>query len=206
MRSAWLKIVLIVSIIVIVILMLHYREANKDIPLSEIFPEEHASPVDIEFADENAAIQNQSVNQTVNQKLKQKNSVSPAVKTPPASGRKENIQMITPKPVPEGKSTAAVKPKSLNGTVQNSTPNPDQIKVIYTIQVVSSKDQAKAEGILKNLKSKNYDAFVLPVEVKDKGTWYRIYVGHFNSKAEADQYLPNLKKDFPNGFVIIIKA
>lgn len=72
---------------------------------------------------------------------------------------------------------------------------------LYTIQVVSFRDQLKAQSTIKELQKKGFDAQLITKDLKEKGIWYRIWVGTFNSVEEAKTILASLKKDYPDGFI-----
>ena len=44
----------------------------------------------------------------------------------------------------------------------------------------------------------------LKKELGERGTWYRIYIGAFDTKAAAEEYLPKLQSDYKDGFIIYI--
>ena len=78
----------------------------------------------------------------------------------------------------------------LNSLGQSSTSK--TLKTI-TIQVVSLKNVEKAEQELARLKSHGIDAFMRHEPVKDKGMWYRIYVGQFETRDEATKFAQKIK-------------
>ncbi len=66
----------------------------------------------------------------------------------------------------------------------------------YTVQVYSSKDKEEARefGIKFNKFNKT---FLWPKKLKEE-SWYRVCVGLFNKKIQADAQLEKIKKDFPD--------
>ena len=78
----------------------------------------------------------------------------------------------------------------LNSWGQSSTVKP--LKTI-TIQVVSVKNVEKAEQELVRLKSHGLDPFMRHELVRDKGMWYRIYVGQFEKRDEATKFAQSIK-------------
>jgi hypothetical protein len=62
-----------------------------------------------------------------------------------------------------------------------------------TIQVVSIKNLEKAEQELVRLKSHGLNPFMRHEHVRDKGMWYRIYVGQFEKKDEATKFAQSIK-------------
>jgi hypothetical protein len=62
-----------------------------------------------------------------------------------------------------------------------------------TIQVVSLKNAEKAEQELARLESHGLDPFMRHEPVKDKGMWYRIYVGRFEKRDDATKFAQEIK-------------
>lgn len=59
----------------------------------------------------------------------------------------------------------------------------------FYVQVSSWKNIAKAEQEAKKLKAKGQDAFIVKAYIEQfKGTWYRVRVGSFKTKAEAEAF------------------
>jgi len=78
----------------------------------------------------------------------------------------------------------------LNSWSQSSTAK--TLKTI-TIQVASVKNVEKAEQELARLKSHGIDPFMRHESVKDKGMWYRIYVGRFKTRSDATKFAQDIK-------------
>jgi septal ring-binding cell division protein DamX len=57
----------------------------------------------------------------------------------------------------------------------------------YTLQVGSHPGESEAQAQLKNLEKQGLPAFMKEVELKGKGKWYRVYVGGYETRDEADQ-------------------
>ena len=64
-----------------------------------------------------------------------------------------------------------------------------------TIQVASLKDPKDADRMVARLKNKWYPAYRSVAEIPGKGVWYRVRIGSFKRKAEAQSTLERLKKD-----------
>lgn len=56
----------------------------------------------------------------------------------------------------------------------------------YTLQVGSHRTVAEAAEQVSTLKHEGLDAFYLEAKVRGKGTWYRVAIGLFNSKEQAE--------------------
>jgi DedD protein len=65
----------------------------------------------------------------------------------------------------------------------------------FTIQVSALRDPKVADRMVAKLKDKWYPAYRSVAEIPGKGVWYRVRIGSFQSKAEAQSTLERLKKD-----------
>lgn len=63
----------------------------------------------------------------------------------------------------------------------------------YTIQVSSFKDKAQAQTFEAKLKKKGFAAQITTVEIKDSGLWYRIRVGNYKDRKEAEKIAEQLR-------------
>ncbi len=72
----------------------------------------------------------------------------------------------------------------------------------YTVNVASFRERVRAERLKKELEGKGYKPFVAKAVIPQKGTWYRVSVGRFPSRGEAEAFSRALKeKDGFNSFV-----
>ena len=71
-----------------------------------------------------------------------------------------------------------------------------------TIQVASSRDSKEADRMVAKLKDKWYPAYRSVATIPGKGVWYRVRIGSFNRKAEAQSTLERLKKDKFEGVLL----
>lgn len=55
----------------------------------------------------------------------------------------------------------------------------------YTIQIASASAETEAQSMVRDLKSKGYDAYWIKADVAGKGTRYRVRVGRFGSQQDA---------------------
>jgi cell division septation protein DedD len=58
----------------------------------------------------------------------------------------------------------------------------------FTIQVNSFRDKYQAEKSVERLKSHGYPAFMVAKLIEGSGLWYRVRVGRFISREEAEKY------------------
>jgi len=98
---------------------------------------------------------------------------------------------------------AAGKGAAVNGVAGNDEPLPvekarQQGGKAYAIQAKSFRDKAEADVFLEYLKQSlgagNYAAFIMPVDLPNKGKWYRVRIGHFQSISEAQKFKDAFEK------------
>ncbi len=70
-----------------------------------------------------------------------------------------------------------------------------EVPAVYTVHCASYQTAGKANGDVQKLLSLGYPAFYSEVEIKDKGKWYRVYVGKFENKKKATLLAQTLKKN-----------
>lgn len=116
-----------------------------------------------------------------------------------AKKRAEALKTLTAKKTDDKKNSEEIIKK---GTVFNKTTptetNPKETIFQdggkYSFQVSSWKRKSKAESEVSKLKSQGHNAFVVEAFVnKQRGTWYRVRIGYFNSVEEAEAYQTKLK-------------
>ncbi|UCD56027.1 MAG: SPOR domain-containing protein [Candidatus Hydrogenedentota bacterium] len=95
-----------------------------------------------------------------------------------------------PKPEPSV-STPKVEPRK-------QVPPPEKKEVPkghYAIQVSSSQDKAMAISQAQVLKRKAFPAYIEAINLGAKGRWFRVMIGPFRTKAEAEKVLSRLAED-----------
>mgnify|MGYP001359261945 CR=1 FL=1 len=101
---------------------------------------------------------------------KQESAAAKPVDIPPMTGRAGHSQSTRPAP--------AV-----------SVPNRGNL----TLQVASFNDQSQANERAARLKSAGVEASVVRAEISGKGTWYRVQIGRFASREEAESFGKQLR-------------
>lgn len=110
------------------------------------------------------------------------------VKIAPMQGNAGHSQ--TPKPAPPAAAAAAVP----------TTPNRGNL----TIQVGSFPDAAQANDRVNRLRGAGVDARVVRADLPGKGTWYRVQIGGFGSREEAQGYAGQLRsKGVVQDFIVV---
>ena len=71
----------------------------------------------------------------------------------------------------------------------------------FVVQAYSFQNKTRAEATVSILKSQGYPAYVLMSDLGEKGIWYRVRIGDFNTQTEAEKIIEQLKKDAHSGFI-----
>lgn len=75
------------------------------------------------------------------------------------------------------------------------------IKGKFVIQVCSFQDPKKADAVTESLKKKGYAPMVEAKDLGSKGVWYRVSIGGFETKDQAQGLLDVVKKDHVGAFI-----
>jgi cell division septation protein DedD len=59
----------------------------------------------------------------------------------------------------------------------------------YSVQVGSYPDMAEGTRVVEKWKAKGYPAYLMIADIPDRGRWYRVRIGGFESREEATRYL-----------------
>lgn len=63
----------------------------------------------------------------------------------------------------------------------------------FTLQIAAFKEKDKAEDVAGSLKKKGYEPYIVPVTISDKGVWYRVRIGRFSTRPDAQNVQAKLK-------------
>ena len=105
---------------------------------------------------------------------------------PPTSPTPEAVPETAPQPTPPPAPRAETTPAPSRGSSGVSG-------VQFTVHLASFKEKANADRSLAALKSKGVPAFLTRIEL-DQTAWYRLMVGRFSSKGEAEAYGKELRQ------------
>jgi len=185
MKNLWLLWVFILGVIIIVFFAFNQK---RDVPLDEIFPEQGASKVDIEY-------------EFVGKDQPQHNTISETIQKESA----QNLSLIEEEEVSDFSVSVESPKKKVSVVLKEKRKNKDILVSSYSVQVASFKNIDKAKEVLSKLKNKGHDAYIVSKNLKDLGLRHRVYVGKFEGKKEAEDLLPKLKKAYKSSFVIFTK-
>ncbi len=120
-----------------------------------------------------------------------KSEEKPAEKPEPteAEAREEPVEEAPMKEVKEVPAKTEAKKETKPETKGEIKP-----KGKFSVQVGSYQSEREAATSLGHWKKKGYSAFVAVGQVPDKGTWYRVRIGGFNNRDDAQKYLQKLKE------------
>lgn len=124
--------------------------------------------------------------------------------SPPKPEPKQAAPVATSQPKPEPKQVApqvaATKPEPKQATIasvagkpesKQPTPPPAPAQkesekgIKFTLQVAAFKDKPQAEAELNKWKAKGFAGSYKEVDLGAKGTWFRVFIGSYNSEDEA---------------------
>jgi hypothetical protein len=76
----------------------------------------------------------------------------------------------------------------------------------YTVNVASFRDKRNTDRLMRELEEKGYEVFIERATIPQKGVWYRVAVGRFPSRREAQAFARGLQeRDGINSFVRKLK-
>jgi DedD protein len=146
-------------------------------------------------ADEQAVFENQTkvvagAQPLVEENPKPAKSAEPAVKTEAVKESKAPVKETVPVKVAEKKAEKPqAEPTTKAATEESDTKDSSKN---WRVQVNAYPDELSAKQLVDRLKNKSYNAYVTEVQNKGK-TWYRVSVGKYGSREEADKMLETLK-------------
>jgi cell division septation protein DedD len=128
----------------------------------------------------------------VDQSTNRKKSAAPL----PAGNGNTPAKNVKSDPQPEKPAASAVTEREMKQPAVKKEPvvtrGPDP-KIRYTLQLASYQDKEMAEADVKKMKQLGYSAFIVSSELQEKGTWYRVRLGSFSSRASAEKLQKELR-------------
>lgn len=108
----------------------------------------------------------------------------------PASPQKSAPEKVPPKPQPAAK---PVEPEIVKASVEEPSPPPGS--QFWTVQVSAYRSRGLAEELQKSLRSAGYDAYLAQVASEDGKSRYRVRVGSFPTRVEAEKIAERLRTE-----------
>lgn len=81
----------------------------------------------------------------------------------------------------------------------------DALSGKFTIQLGSHRTLKEAEDFAEGFKARGYDPIINQIDIKGKGTWYRVSLGAFNNMEEAKAYTAKEKTLFIGQDYTVVK-
>ena len=173
MKGSWIIPTFVIVLTVGALVYFNSGHGGDRRPLKELLSEEnHNRPSDIEY---------EIVNAQTNAAMQAAPAAAPAKES---LAKEKSAATAVKEVIPAAKAAINSKEK------------------YFTIQLVSSKDQARTQAMLDKIKKDHADAYLLSKDLGDKGVWFRIYVGKYNVKQDADAALNTIKKEYPQAFIM----
>jgi hypothetical protein len=118
---------------------------------------------------------------------------------PPEQSAKEPILAPPTEPGPAEEPEVAIKKEAPS---EKPISKPAKTK-LYAIQVSAMQDLNLAKEFVESQKKSGQPVYLAKIRTKDRGVWYRIYIGHFAGEAEAARYMKEkkIKESFPECFI-----
>jgi cell division septation protein DedD len=74
----------------------------------------------------------------------------------------------------------------------------------YSVQVGSYPKMEEASARVEDWRKKGYPSFMMIADIPDRGRWYRVRIGGFGTKEEAQAYLDKFKQsESVDGIVVL---
>ncbi|GIW45432.1 MAG: hypothetical protein KatS3mg077_2714 [Candidatus Binatia bacterium] len=96
---------------------------------------------------------------------------------------------------PTQRPTSTARPRPTPTSVPRSRPEDRDAwaDAGWTVQVTATTDATEARALVQRLRARGYDAYLVQVPSREGATWYRVRVGRFSSRAEAQEWEERLK-------------
>lgn len=78
---------------------------------------------------------------------------------------------------------------------------PQKAAPVYTVQVASFKELAQANKMVKELITKQYNAYIAPIDLQKPNGWYRVCIGESPTLQQAKAYQATIKSQFKDSFI-----
>lgn len=109
-----------------------------------------------------------------------------APKTAPAAAPKTAPAVAAPVPVATSERVPAAAPDNLPTAGHPGT---------WAVQVIATRDRAIAGSVLKRLSAKGYPAFLVNPSASAKPAFYKVHVGRYNDRGEAEKVSLRIQKE-----------
>lgn len=120
---------------------------------------------------------------------------------------KPTAQSVSEQPVDDSGAPVTAAPEAAPAVKE---PPPKQAVMpppFYTVHAGSYRNRGTAEAEAGRFRAKGHDAFIERVDLGRRGVWFRVKVGRFKTKAEAEAYRKSIHKVLvPDSMVVLHRA
>ena len=111
-----------------------------------------------------------------------------------------SLNSVPPAPTPTPAAVVEEKPTAAPPSTDQPT---EKQKGLYTLQVGSHQDIAEANNQAEKLRAAGFEPRVVSVEIPKRGLWYRVQVGDFSNRDEANRFGATLRaKSLADNFIV----
>ena len=135
---------------------------------------------------------------TYQKRLDSPNPVQERLKTQSAAAADTSKPVVEPAPAAKEVAPApkpAAPTPAPRAPATASTPSPSAKPGVWAVQVVALTDRAAASAVVQRLSAKGYPAFLVSPQSGAPVQNYKVQVGKFEDRAEAEQIAGRLKKE-----------
>lgn len=129
------------------------------------------------------------------------NGTAPDDQVPPNSGQKSGQETLDDEPGISDQHTDETALRSHPKEAQKKETEPAAAR--FAIQAVACRERANAEYLAEELRKRGYQATVYPDQHLDGSNWFKVRVGAYATREEAEEALQDYQKDTnPKAFTI----
>jgi cell division septation protein DedD len=127
--------------------------------------------------------------------------------TPQETLKRQQEAKAEPAPAPAlaakpevARAAAVPTPVATSEKIPSAPPSTDNLPTsaragTWAIQVIATRDRAIAGSVLKKLAAKGYPAFLVNPSANATPAWYKVQVGRYNDRSEAEKVSLRIKKE-----------
>ncbi len=174
MKNKWILWVFILALTVIVLIVVNNQITQDSIPLSQLIPEGDTL--------QQPVIEYEFVTEEPRAEAK-------LLKLP------SGVQNVLPE---------KIQPAQRTNSLNQPTPKISQETQgkFFTIQVASFKDRNQAQQVLEQISKEGLPGFIMDRDLGEKGKWYRVCVGKFDTRVPAEELLAKIKITHETSFIL----
>ena len=132
---------------------------------------------------------------TYQQRLDSATPVQERIKRPESAAAAAETSKPVVEPAPAAKEVTPAPKPAPPAPATASTPPPSSKPGVWAVQVVALTDKAAASAVVQRLSAKGYPAFLVSPQSGAPVQNYKVQVGKFEDRSEAEQIAGRLKKE-----------